>query len=295
MYLHQYKELPSPSVTPLRLPELVRAVDRISRELPFNQYWSRKDNIAQMQQYEQQFREWYSPLIDLERFPHCYFLNNGITQGLEWLALKYHSQKIHLETGDYFWLKFINVGQEVPKPITCDVSYRTDPSAIVGMAGTTSWDSQTEILDGAYVGTALHRTHTFKNTEHVLLGFSKNIGFPELRCGLLFCKNKLEWLPVVQRVVGYVGMRNFTIISELIKQFSIIDLANALKEAQSLYCHKYPEHGFVPSDSAILATTTNSDFSWYKRPNGVIRVPLGESITHDIDNLNRTLLLCKNQ
>lgn len=293
MYIHQNKELPAPHVTPLRLPELVAAATKISQDIPLG--WNRRDNIEAMKRNEHQFREWFKPFIDLDSFPHMYFLNNGITQGLEWLGLKYFNQKIHLLHGDYFWLKLINVGKEVDYAISCEVAYRTDPSAITGEVPVPAWPSKIEIYDGAYVGTSLKRSAIYLNTEYVLLGFSKNIGFPELRCGLLLSKQKLDLLPLVQRVYGYTSMRNFAIVSKLIEQFSIERLADALKEVQRLYCEMYPEYELVPADSAILATTTNEQFKWYKRPNGIIRVPLGESATQAIHLMNRTKFLCRSQ
>ena len=53
--------------------------------------------------------------------------------------------------------------------------------------------------------------------------------------------------------------------------------ASKLKEHQLEFCKHFKD--FDPSQSAILATTQNTSYKFYTRPNGTIRIPLGESIT----------------
>jgi hypothetical protein len=59
-------------------------------------------------------------------------------------------------------------------------------------------------------------------------------------------------------------------------------LAARLKDCQANFCSIHAE--FNPSDSALLATTDDRSYKFYKRSNGLIRIPLGESITYCIEN-----------
>lgn len=272
MFLDQKGRFPFPKVTPIRVPNIINQLQTIEE---FNKPASTNE-IVDLCDF---FKEWYSPLISLEGFNHVYLMNNGITQALETVGLLY--KDIHLKQGDYFWLKTIRAGVEVSDISDCNISYSSCPSAIDGSVKDTTWPSNLHILDGAYVGTCLSVTPVPENTEIILLGFSKNIGVPELRAGILFSRKPIQHLEVFQKVFGYVGLGIFRALGGVCKNMPIETLAETLKSYQARYCSMHTE--FIPSDSALLATTEDSAYSFYRRPNGVTRIPLGESITHCID------------
>lgn len=269
MFIDQSKKLPFPKVTPIRLPKVTELLKT---------YYSYQDSISS-QELEIDFRKWYAPLIDLDEFPYMYFTNNGITQSLEYLPIHYKQQNIKMLVGDYFWLKTIGAAQELNEIKECEISYASVPSAIDGKVESTTWPSKTHILDGAYIGTSIKKTPVPENTQVILLGFSKNLGLPELRLGLIFSKVKLPILDVLQKTFGYIGLQGFNTASEICKRISITELSTELKSHQQEFCKEFSELNFVPSDSALLATTDDSRFKFYKRPNGIIRIPLGESIS----------------
>lgn len=268
MFIDQSKYLPFPKVTPIRLPKVINSVKK---------HYTYK--TADLKFLEDTFRSWYEPLINLDQFPYVYFLNNGITQGLEYLSIHFKNKEIKMLLGDYFWLKTIGVAKEVTAPEPCEISYSSMPSARNGSIEVPKWDSKIHILDGAYIGTSTIKTELPNNTEIVFLGFSKNLGIPELRLGLLFSKSKIPTLEGIQKVFGYVGTTGFNTVAQVCKEISIIELSESLKDAQLKYCREFSDYNLVPADSAILALTENSKFNFYKRPDGTIRVPLGESIT----------------
>jgi hypothetical protein len=276
-FIDQRNKYPFPTVTPIRLPDVLNFATSYSASMDS---WGSADQLTDMKTIEESFRHWFSPLINLEKFKYCYFLNNGSTQGIEFLSLLYKDQKIYLEQGDYFWLKIIGNGEEVSSPIVCDYSYKTSPSAINGSNNTSQWDSKVEILDCAYIGTSLEKTVPGDNTEHVLLSFSKNIGLPELRAGMIFSKNPIRILEIFQKQYGYIGLINFKIIKKLIENFTILDLATTLKQIQNDFCQDLAAYEIAPTSSALLGTSAQDYFYWYKRPNGFIRIPLGESINN---------------
>lgn len=268
-FIDQSKKLPFPKVTPIRLPKITELLKK---------YYSYRDDIS-VYSLELEFRNWYSPLLDLEEFPYMYFTNNGITQALEYMPIHYKKQDIKMLVGDYFWLKTIGAASESTHPIECDISYSSMPSAIDGSVTDFNWSSKIHILDGAYVGSSVKKTPVPTNTQIILLGFSKNLGLPELRLGLIFSKVQLPILDVLQKTFGYVGLQGFDVAAKICKDISINELSTELKFHQEQFCKNYIETEFKPSDSALLATTIDSRFTFYKRPNGVIRIPLGESIT----------------
>jgi hypothetical protein len=274
-FIDQRKKYLFPTVTPIRLPDVLNLATSYSATID---NWGTTDHLNDMKTIEESFRKWFSPLINLDKFKYCYFLNNGSTQGIEFLSLLYKDQKIYLEQGDYFWLKTIGNGEEVANPIACDYSYKTSPSAINGSNITNQWNSKAEILDCAYIGTSLEKIIPGNNTEHILLSFSKNIGLPELRAGMIFSKKPIKTLEIFQKQYGYVGLVNFKIIKKIIENFTIIDLATTLKQIQNDFCNDLTEYKIAPTDSALLGTSTHDYFDWYKRPNGFTRIPLGESI-----------------
>jgi len=275
MFIDQSTRLPFPKVTPIRLPEVIQLA-----KIHFSIY---ETDIC-IDEIEPIFRNWYDPLIDTAAFPYLYFMNNGITQALEYLTIHFKNKDIKMLLGDYFWLKTIKAATETENLISCDISYDTNPSTIDGSVHTRIWDSNIHILDGAYIGTCLNKIQVPDNTDILLLGFSKNLGLPDFRCGLLFSKKKIPILDVLQKTFGYVGLHPFRLISNICKEISITTLANKLKEHQIEFCTLMPD--FIPSDSALLATSYNQDYKFYKRPNGVIRIPLGESITQWIMQKN---------
>lgn len=273
MFLNQKGKYPFPKVTPIRLPEVIRQIQTIHQ-------LSEPTTNTEINDVCSMIKEWYSPLIGLDDFQYAYLMNNGITQALETIGLMHND--IHLLHGDYSWLKTIEAGIEIAEKVSCEISYASCPSAINGDIVDTTWPSKMHILDGAYIGTSLIKTIVPANTEMVLLGFSKNLGVPELRAGIIFSRKPIQHLEVFQKVFGYVGLGVFRVLIGVCQNMHIETLAERLKDYQAKFCSIHAE--FNPSDSALLATTEDMSYKFYKRSNGLIRIPLGESITYCIEN-----------
>lgn len=269
-FIDQSGSLPFPKVTPIRLPKVIELAKQ-------NFKYYERDQLLNVSQLEDTFREWYRPLVDIDQFPFMYFMNNGITQALEYMSIHFKNIDIKMLLGDYFWLKTIKSASEVTSHIACQISYDTNPSTIDGSVHLNVWPSKAHILDGAYIGTCLDKTPVPQNTEILLLGFSKNLGLPELRCGLILSKSRIQTLDVLQKTFDYVGLQPFNLVARICNNIDIVTLASKLKTHQLDFCKYFDE--FTPSQSAILATTQDERYKFYKRPNGIIRIPLGESIT----------------
>lgn len=269
-FLDQQGRLPFPKVTPICLPKVADLKKQNFKYYEGNQ-------LLNVDQLEDIFRAWYRPLVDIDQFPYMYFMNNGITQALEYMSIHFKNIDIKMKLGDYFWLKTIKSASEVATPTACQISYDTNPSTIDGSIHSYIWDSEIHLLDGAYIGTSLEPVPVPKNTQILMLGFSKNLGLPELRCGLILSKKKIHNLDVLQKTFGYVGLQSFNLIANICEEIDIITLATKLKTHQLEFCKHFKE--FKPSQCALLATTKDENYKFYKRPNGIIRIPLGESIT----------------
>ena len=86
---------------------------------------------------------------------------------------------------------------------------------------------------------------------------------------------------MLQKTFGYVGLQPFNLLARICKDVDIVTLGSKLKTHQLEFCKYFDE--FMPSQSALLATTQDEHYKFYKRPNGVIRIPLGESISNWIN------------
>lgn len=277
LFIDQAGVLPFPKVTPIQLPVVAELTKKYFKYYEGNQ-------LLGVKQLEETFRNWYRPLVDVDQFPYMYFMNNGITQALEYMPIHFKNIDIKMLLGDYFWLKTIKSSSELITHASCQISYDTNPSTIDGSIHSHIWNSKTHILDGAYIGTCVETIPVPQNTEILLLGFSKNLGLPDLRCGLLLSKQKIQILDVLQKTFEYVGLQPFNLIANICNDIDIITLASKLKTHQLEFCKYFTD--FTPSHSAILATTQNENYKFYKRPNGTIRIPLGESITKWINTNN---------
>ena len=96
-FLDQQGQLPFPKVTPIRLPKVVELAKQ-------NFKYYEGDQLLNVNQLEDIFRAWYRPLVDIDQFPYMYFMNNGITQALEYMSI--HFKNIILNIFSCNWLLF---------------------------------------------------------------------------------------------------------------------------------------------------------------------------------------------
>ena len=81
-FLDQQGQLPFPKVTPIQLPEVIEIATQ-------NFKFYNIDQLLDAKQLESIFRRWYRPLVDIDQFPYMYFMNNGITQALEYMSIHF--------------------------------------------------------------------------------------------------------------------------------------------------------------------------------------------------------------
>jgi hypothetical protein len=231
------------------------------------------ENIESKQQLLRDTKEsivkYMLPTIDLSEFPFMYPVN-GITDGLNTLAVECRNKTIKTFDGEYDWLQL-----NLPKNInydTGDILYITNPSSIDGNY-INGWNEiinshQDIALDCAYIGSCrIEKIEINENINTVYVGLSKMFGLSELRIGYVFRRTPSIPLGGLLRNL-YFNSNNLKLTIELFKNFSLDYLHKKHRHQQELFCKN---HGLIPSDVIYLATTSDPAYNFYKK-GGVNRI-----------------------
>jgi hypothetical protein len=226
-----------------------------------------EENIETKQQLLRDTKEsivkYVSPIIDLSEFPFMYPVN-GITDGLNTLAVECRNKTIKTFDGEYDWLQL-----NLPKNVnynTGDVLYVSNPSSIDGNY-ISNWNEiinthQDIALDCAYIGSCrIEKIEINENINTVYVGLSKMFGLSELRIGYVFRRTPSIPLGGLLRNF-YFNSNNLKLTIELFKNFDLDYLHKKHKQQQELFCEI---HGLTPSDVIYLATTSDPVYNFYKK------------------------------
>jgi hypothetical protein len=229
--------------------------------------YSAEENIETKQQLLRDTKEsivkYVSPIIDLTEFPFMYPVN-GITDGLNTLAIDCRNKSIKVFDGEYDWLQL-----NLPKNVNYDngdILYVSNPSSIDGNY-IKNWNEiiqthQDIALDCAYIGSCrIEKIEINENINTVYVGLSKMFGLSELRIGYVFRRRPSIPLGGLLRNF-YFNSNNLKLTIELFKNFNLDYLNKKHKQQQELFCKT---HGLTPSDVIYLATTTDSAYDFYKK------------------------------
>jgi len=256
---------PTQRVLPLLDPEVEKFTNNFLKE-HFKADSSHAEKIKELKLLQNEFIEYLNPIIDVKSFPFFYQIN-GITDGLNQLAMKYQNKTIKIIPGDYEWFR---VCRQNTDNVNGDVLYITNPHAANGNYFSDSeWENiinthSNIALDCAYIGsTSIKKIKINENVNYVYVGLSKMFGLPSLRAGFVFCKKPSLPLDAFLRVSYY----NFNLVSltrALIKEFDLDYIHNKYKQEQLEICKK---GNVVPADVVYFATTDNPVYDFYKRGN----------------------------
>lgn len=225
--------------------------------------------------YQTDIVKWLSPIIDLSEF--YVYPANGITEGINWWYNR-EVRGIWREPGEYQWVD--NRGSCGPY-----IQYKSIPSSIDGNFDTVP-NNISIALDLAYVGsTAVKKINIHKNVEFVFYSLSKSFGVRNIRTGWIFTRKldkKLEDLTYGAKYYNYFAN---TVAETIINNFDIDYIHKQLDNQQRSVCKKLD---LTPSDSVWLATTTNAEYSKFRRKDNIARICLAgvynyeekTSITH---------------
>lgn len=211
--------------------------------------------------YKTEIKAWLKPIVDLTDF-YVYPIN-GITEGLNWWYNR-ENRGVWLQQGDYQWVELKSCGGPY-------IRYQSIPSAIDG--NFIDIDASLPVaLDLAYIGsTTVQKIDIPKNVEFVFYSLSKSFGVSNLRTGWLFCRNADSKLEALTYSAKYYNYFAHEVSEKIISNFDIDFVHKTLYNKQKEVCYALELH---PSDSVWLATTTDKEYSKFRRHGDVARICL---------------------
>lgn len=243
-------------------------VKQFVQQFILNNYQAEED-IETKQQLLRETKEsivkYVSPIIDLSEFPFMYPVN-GITDGLNTLAVECRNKTIKTFDGEYDWLQL-----NLPKNVNYnngDILYVSNPSSIDGNY-ISNWNEiinthQDIALDCAYIGSChIEKIEINENINTVYVGLSKMFGLSELRIGYVFRRSPSIPLGGLLRNF-YFNSNNLKLTIELFKNFDLEYIYRKHKKEQESFCAM---HNLTPSDVIYLATTSDVEFNFFKKGN----------------------------
>ena len=217
------------------------------------------DNV---EHYSTNIIDWLYPIIDLSGF-YVYPMN-GITEGLNWWMAQ-ERRSVYMDLGDYQWV------QETGNLYNDSIKYVSIPSAIDGNFREIS-EHNPIALDLAYVGsTQVKKINLPNNVEYVFYSLSKSFGVGNIRTGWFFSRNKDQRLHNLIYGAKYYNYFAHRIAETIISNFNIDYVFNKLQSKQKDICDQL---NFTPSDSVWLGTTTDPEYSKFRRHNKLARICL---------------------
>jgi hypothetical protein len=256
---------PNQRVLPLLDPEVEKFTNSFLKN-NFKASASYDEKVKELKLLQQEFVEYLKPIIDLKDFPFFYQIN-GITDGLNQLAMAYRDKTIKIIPGDYEWMKICRQSTDT---VNGDVLYITNPHAGSGnYFSDDEWENilNTHLniaLDCAYIGsTPIKKIKINENVNYLYVGLSKMFGLPSLRAGFVFCKKPSLPLDAFLRI-AYYNFNSVSLTRALIKEIDLEYIHNKYKQEQSDICKL---GNVTPADVVYFATTTDPEYDFYKRGN----------------------------
>ena len=229
---------------------------------------------------QQKIREYLNPLINLDELKWAY-PSNGIHESIDWMCNRLPSYQVF--EGEYRYPTFIKRPINVAKTtddILPDVPlYMSNPFSATG-----NFDSRYHevcdrydipiYLDLAFVGsTGPFKLKLYPNVQQVFWSCSKAYGLGLLRVGVRFSRRE----EAMQKELMGVGYFNHTIIdafNEVVSSSTVFAKKENYLQSQKLIC----EHlNITPSDTFLLATSTDDEWKRFKRENGINRICLTQA------------------
>lgn len=231
---------------------------------------------------------WLKPYVDLQDFEYVY-PTCGITEGLtHWLTSEQRS--VYILKGEYEWakkvrpVKILEKSDHIPPngilylstPFSSDGRYQQNLPSLLSSGPSVA-------LDLAYLCTTKPREiQLTPQVEKVFFSFSKSHGLNSAGAG--FCFSRSEW-PLLQPLinVGYLRSNPLRVAEIIIKNFAADEVYETLRPHQLNLCEKY---GWNPSDSVLLATSSDPSFDFLKRADGTNRLCITKLLEEKISSLS---------
>jgi len=210
-----------------------------------------------VRKYTTNIKDWLLPVIDLRDYhvyPTC-----GITEGLNWWYDK-ERRTVDMAQGDYQWIT--KTGN--------DVLYVSMPSAIDGNLRAID-DQRPVVLDLAYVGSNLPMPISNRNVEKAFFSLSKSFGLRNIRTGWYFSRTEDQRLDGLIHSAKYFNYYACDLAEAIIDRFHIGYVYDKLHDQQLNVCKLL---GLTASDSVWLATSTDDEYTKFRRHSNIARICL---------------------
>lgn len=221
-------------------------------------------------------RKWLEPIVDLSALSYHYHTNGTHGAIEQWLAAE--TRQIACLRGEYPYprhlrksMKVVDSVADIPEGA---VVYMSNPFSATG-----SWDARYDqisnpmVLDIAYVGTTKQHTLVLRdNVEQVFWSASKPFGLGHFRTGYKFTRYPDD-LQEQLKDTGYFNVLSVEVLSMALQTFSATSRWETLHDRYKKIC---VDCGLNPSDTYLIATSTDAKFLHLAREDGTLRVPTGK-------------------
>ena len=222
-------------------------------------------------------RKYLEPLVNLQEFIFAY-PTNGIHESIDWMCNKIEEYQVF--KGEYRYSSFIkkpvNVATTVDDIMPGVPLYMSNPFSATG-----NFDKRYDevglrgdvpiYLDMAFAGTTGEKCITlYPSVREVFWSCSKPYGVGLLRAGIRFSR-KEEPIQRELQGVGYFNHAMIDVFNAVTSTRSVFAKKEEYKELQEQVCKKC---ALNPSDSYIVATSTDQQWDRFKRENGINRICL---------------------
>jgi hypothetical protein len=215
--------------------------------------------------YKTNIKDWLSPIINLKDY--FVYPISGITEGLNWWYNQ-EARTVDIKEGDYQWLK--KTGN--------DMLYISMPSAIDGNMHDVI-DNRQIALDLAYVGSTQIYPIEIKNVERAFYSLSKPFGIRNIRTGWYFTKTEDVRLKNLIESAKYYNYYAHDVAEKIIETFSLDYVHSTLNLQQKEICKNL---NLTPSDSVWLATSTEEEYSKFRRQQDIARICLAGVYNYEL-------------
>lgn len=217
-------------IKPIRDKTLIDIINSVDQNTysPWDKDLNWNERIVPIKQLRSSLEVWIKDwMTGLDKFPHMYIMN-GNTDSLNTIFNQARGTMSWFD-GDYSYYKFYH--QQIGKAFNALTEPKDVDDIVVTWPGYT-WGNKDQLefaekcnpkrkhLDCAYVGLTKPQHIDVSNFETVSISFSKTLAIPFNRIGVLFSKNEIPSLNLLNQL-GYVNLSGVRLVNHIISNFNI--------------------------------------------------------------------------
>lgn len=258
-----YKKL----IKPIRDKHLIDIVASAGPEeySPWDQQLNWEERLAPINQLRKNFISWSKEwLHGLENFPYMYIMN-GNTDSLNTI-FSLSKETMSWQKGDYsyylHWHKTNNKPyNELEAPTNVTDIILSWPGYVWGNADQLSFAKKCNAvrmhLDCAYLGLVEPKSIDVSEFETASISFSKTLSIPYNRIGILFSKNEIPSLALMNKL-GYVNLSGVKLVNYIMERFPLEYWWNTYSDKLDRLCK---ENNIKKTDCLLFGYNDNNRIS----------------------------------